>query len=186
MSAPRRLPSPLQNPRLGAAPAGLVAALFATSLVTVLAVQGCDNRAAPADAAADASQAPAAPTQPAADPTPATDPVAGDPGTQVPAPGGTDPQALYAQCKERVEGPQAAGECKTDADCTTGGCSSEICATPAALEGMMSTCEIQPCFAVLDSCGCHDGMCTWTVAAASGGAPPITLPPKDQLQQPPG
>lgn len=77
-----------------------------------------------------------------------------------------DPKSLYAACEDRVEQPQTAGECTTDADCKAMGCSSEVCA--AAQSGpMMTTCEVQPCFAVLSSCGCHEGVCTWTLADAA-------------------
>ena len=97
-----------------------------------------------------------------------------------------DPQALYAPCRVRVEGPEADGECSADADCVKGGCSGEVCATPKSLEGMMGTCEVLPCFEVLQACGCNDGRCTWTVgpAAAGSGAPPVVLPPRDALSAP--
>jgi eight-cysteine-cluster-containing protein len=115
----------------------------------------------------------AAPAPPGAEPEPSA-PVAAAP---------LDPQALYAQCRERVEGPEADGECSADADCVRGGCSQEICATPAALADLMSTCEVLPCFQVLQGCGCHEGRCTWTVGAppADPSAPPVVLPPRDQL-----
>ncbi|MFT7520904.1 MAG: hypothetical protein ACI9MC_003055, partial [Kiritimatiellia bacterium] len=45
---------------------------------------------------------------------------------------------LYAQCHDRLEFPESAGECSADADCTKAGCSQEICTTPAASAGMMS------------------------------------------------
>lgn len=81
------------------------------------------------------------------------------PGTVV----GGDPAALYQQCKQRVEGPDKAGECTTSADCVRTGCSSEVCASTADAAGMMTTCEVLPCFAVLDACGCVDGVCSWSV-----------------------
>ena len=112
------------------------------------------------------------------------EPVAADPSTVPSVTDLSDPQAAYEQCRERVEGPESDGECTTDSDCTTGGCSGELCATPASLEGMMSTCEMLPCFRVLDSCGCNEGRCSWTVAApkAGEGPPTVILPPKDQLK----
>lgn len=72
-----------------------------------------------------------------------------------------DPAALYAACRERVEGPSAPGECVNDADCAPTGCSREVCAK-AGLE-WMTACDVEPCFAVLDRCGCVDGVCSWSV-----------------------
>ena len=71
----------------------------------------------------------------------------------------------------RVEGPEAAGECDADADCGRTGCGSEVCTTTAEAENVMTTCEDRACFAVLDTCGCHDGRCTWTVRPAGPAAP---------------
>ena len=70
----------------------------------------------------------------------------------------------YAMCKARVEGTDAAGECTIDDDCQRAGCSQELCisATEAAL-GVMSTCEVRPCYAVLQACGCQEGVCSWSV-----------------------
>lgn len=73
------------------------------------------------------------------------------------------PAELYAQCKDRMELPQAEGECKTDADCATAGCGGEVCTTVAAKAEVMTTCEERLCFKVVDTCGCHDGQCTWTL-----------------------
>lgn len=74
------------------------------------------------------------------------------------------PAQLYADCKTRVEGSDQAGECSSDADCQKAGCSQELCISKAeAAEGMMSTCEIRPCFAVLETCGCTEGVCSWAV-----------------------
>jgi eight-cysteine-cluster-containing protein len=84
-----------------------------------------------------------------------------DPGL-VRASGG-DPQSLYQSCLSRVEGRGKPGECSTDADCTKAGCSQEMCIARAEAAGVMSTCEVRPCFAVLDSCGCQAGQCTWSL-----------------------
>ena len=74
------------------------------------------------------------------------------------------PASLYAQCRERVEMPEAAGECKTAADCGASGCGGEVCA--ATVHGaIMSTCEVRQCFSVLDTCGCVDGRCVWSLRA---------------------
>jgi len=70
----------------------------------------------------------------------------------------------YAMCRERVEGADAPGECTTDADCQRAGCSQEMCisVTEAAM-GIMSTCEVRPCYAVLKACGCLEGVCSWSI-----------------------
>ena len=103
-----------------------------------------------------------------------TDPVAGEPTEPVEAPAppplvepGQEktPAELYAECEQRVEGTQQAGECTTDADCARAGCSQEVCVTASAAADVMTTCEIKPCFQVLDTCGCHDGVCSWTLKA---------------------
>lgn len=89
------------------------------------------------------------------------------------------PAEAYQGCRDRVEGIQTSGECKVDTDCTTTGCSQEVCvATPNAGD-IMTTCEILPCFAVLEACGCHESQCTWTVAATMPPPRgPIPLPPR--------
>jgi eight-cysteine-cluster-containing protein len=87
------------------------------------------------------------------------------------APVSASPEGLYAECRDRVEGPEAAGECAADADCGRTGCGSEVCTTSAEVANVMTTCEDRPCFAVLDTCGCHDGRCTWTVRPAGPAAP---------------
>jgi len=87
------------------------------------------------------------------------------PSEPAPAPApAPDPQALYESCVDRVEPPQQPGECESDADCQKTGCSSEMCVATSHGE-LMTTCEVEPCFAVLQTCGCHDGQCTWSVAA---------------------
>jgi len=75
---------------------------------------------------------------------------------------------MYAECQARVEGKEADAECTTDADCTKAGCSSEVCVTTAAAEGLTTACDIQPCFEVLDTCGCNEGRCNWTVKPDAG------------------
>lgn len=121
---------------------------------------------------------------PALSPEPGS-PAASTRGLPVPseAAGPLDPAAAYQACRERVEGPEQEGECKVDADCRVGGCSGEICAASGALDGWMSTCEILPCFQVLQSCGCQAGRCSWTVGAPdpSRRLPAIVLPPREAL-----
>ena len=73
------------------------------------------------------------------------------------------PQELYDECKERVEKPQKEGECKTDADCAKAGCSSEVCTTSKAAKNVMSACDARTCYQVLDTCGCNEGQCTWSI-----------------------
>jgi eight-cysteine-cluster-containing protein len=103
---------------------------------------------------------------------PATEPVATEPGGEAPQAGGEPtgnapktPQELYAECKDRVEGPETAGECKTDADCARAGCGQEVCTTGKMAAEVMTTCEMRLCFDVLDTCGCHDGVCSWALKA---------------------
>lgn len=76
---------------------------------------------------------------------------------------GGDPQSLYAGCKARVEGQETDGECSTDADCARAGCSREVCLPAAQAANVSTTCDVQPCFAVLDHCGCVAGRCSWSL-----------------------
>ena len=62
-----------------------------------------------------------------------------------------------------AEEPLPAGsECKTDADCVTAGCSSQLC-VPKSLSDIITTCEYRPEYDCLplSSCGCNDGTCGW-------------------------
>lgn len=120
-----------------------------------------------------------------------------EPVTPPPAPVAVQtPAELYGECKDRVEGPQKDDECKTDADCATSGCGNEVCTTAAEKGNVMTTCEDKLCFKVLDSCGCHEGECTWTLKAETpiekpgpaGSLPsslPPTEPPKDKEEKAP-
>lgn len=127
-------------------------------LVLVFAC-GCgrsDRNGLPEAPAAPRSQ-PAAPSDPVVLPKPTT--------SGLPPAGSTRSAAeLYSECEERVEGRSVAGECQSDADCQRAGCSGELCISKqeAAL-GPMSTCEVRPCFAVLQACGCQEGICRWSV-----------------------
>jgi eight-cysteine-cluster-containing protein len=134
-------------------------------LAAALVVAGCTGN----------GKAPETPKDGAVDPAPAPVPTA-----VPPAPVQT-PQELYAACMERVENPQADGECKTDADCATTGCGGEVCSTVANKPNVTTTCEDKLCFKVLDVCGCHEGHCTWTLKAEAPKAPmpsglPMTAP----------
>lgn len=94
------------------------------------------------------------------------------------------PEKLYAMCEERVEQPQADGECTSDDDCTRSGCSGEVCTTVAGAEGMNTTCEGKLCFQVLDTCGCVEGQCRWSLLDA---LPPNAIPaPTDDGDAPQG
>lgn len=73
------------------------------------------------------------------------------------------PRAIYAACRDRVELPEAAGECTSDADCVRAGCGSELCVSAASAKDLVSTCELPDCLSVLDTCGCNQGLCTWTL-----------------------
>ena len=85
---------------------------------------------------------------------------------------------MYEQCRDRVEGRQMPSECTTDADCVATGCSGEVCLPRSMADGLVTTCEVLPCFAVLDSCGCVEGSCSWSVKDdhAAGGGIPVPLP----------
>ena len=76
---------------------------------------------------------------------------------------GTTNEALYAECESRVEAPEREDECTTNDDCMTGGCSSEVCTTADDAAQLMSACEELECFAVLDACGCQQGLCKWSI-----------------------
>lgn len=60
-----------------------------------------------------------------------------------------------------VPQPVVTGECTTDADCVTTGCSGQICAA----EHRVSTCEWREEYACYrqptTSCGCNNGTCGW-------------------------
>lgn len=94
-------------------------------------------------------------------------PVATPVGAPLPSPVISTPeevQAAYALCHDRVEGKSTPGECKTDTDCATAGCSNEMCVTAVAAKDIITTCEMQACFAVLSQCGCVEGLCQWSIA----------------------
>jgi eight-cysteine-cluster-containing protein len=80
-----------------------------------------------------------------------------------PAPKKVSAQSMYDECKGRVEGPSAAGECTKDDDCAVGGSSGEVCVTTLFAAELVTAAEKMPCFAVLDTCTCQKGTCTWTV-----------------------
>ncbi len=83
------------------------------------------------------------------------------------------PRTVYAACRERVELPEAPAECASDADCAAAGCSKEVCTTRTAGAGLTTTCEVQDCFAVLDTCRCTAGVCAWDLKLPEGLLRPI-------------
>jgi eight-cysteine-cluster-containing protein len=89
-----------------------------------------------------------------------------------------DPEALYLACEDRVEQPETDGECSVDEDCVRAGCSAETCVAKESAEELLSTCEILPCFEVLDVCGCQMGRCRWSLKATLNERPllPIIRP----------
>ena len=54
-------------------------------------------------------------------------------------------------------------ECGSDSDCSTGGCSGQICGKKDKVEGIITTCEWQQQYDCLKltSCGCVNGKCQW-------------------------
>jgi eight-cysteine-cluster-containing protein len=107
------------------------------------------------------------PAAPVVDAPDASSPAVGPPPVGLSRPLGEEGLSAaeqYAMCKTRVEGSDTPQECSTDDDCQRAGCSQEMCIseTEAAM-GIMSTCEIRPCYAVLKACGCQDGICAWSV-----------------------
>ena len=116
---------------------------------------------------------PAPVVEPAPEPAPVEEPVPAPAPTPAPE---VTPQSLYEACGDRLENPQAEGECTADDGCATAGASGEVCTTAEAATDIMTSAEVLPCFAVLDTCGCTEGQCTWTLkdavpAAAEGEAP---------------
>jgi len=109
-------------------------------------------------AKSSATPEPSPTEEPAPAPAPEVKPPEPEPVAEAPT-----PASLYAECQQRVEGKQAEGECEKDEDCKTAGCGQEVCVTAANAADVMTTCEAKLCFKVLDSCGCHDGQCTWTL-----------------------
>lgn len=77
----------------------------------------------------------------------------------------------------RIEGLGSAGECATDADCATAGCSAEVCVAATRAADVVTTCEILPIVSELKACTCQEGMCRWVhEAGARSLGLPRTLP----------
>jgi eight-cysteine-cluster-containing protein len=136
------------------------------ALIFSIALSGCARDGAPTQAVATTEGGtPVVALEPAADAAPAAAPTAAE---------------LYAQCQRRVEGREADGECSSDGDCSTAGCSQEVCVSKEMAPQVMSACEVKPCFAVLDTCGCAEGRCTWSLKEAPTLDLKVQLPPKEQ------
>jgi eight-cysteine-cluster-containing protein len=142
---------------------------LARSAFVLLALSACGG-AGKKERSREPEPAPATKAEPAPAPAPAPQ---------------VTPEELYAKCKDRMENPEEAGECKVDADCASAGCNQEVCTTVAKSKEWNTACDQQPCFQVADACGCHDGKCTWTlkkeVPAGSGlgNRLPPSLPPTE-------
>jgi eight-cysteine-cluster-containing protein len=126
------------------------------------------------------------PTTPAVPTGPATERPPSMGLSPVPPPQVSSPEDLYAGCIDRVEQPEEQGECASDTDCAAGGSGGEVCTTAAAAADLATTAERKLCFEVLDTCGCVEQTCTWSLkaevpASATPIAPaqrlPLTAPP---------
>ncbi|HHO52113.1 MAG TPA: hypothetical protein ENK18_14870, partial [Deltaproteobacteria bacterium] len=139
----------------------------------LLAIGGCNAKNAP-NTPEPAAPEPAAP-----------EPAEPEPAEPEPEPAAT-PASLYQACMDRVEQPEAAAECTTDEDCQKAGCSQEVCTTAVAAAEINTACDIQPCFSILDACGCTEGTCSWTLKEElpAGKAPANPLPSSLPLTTP--
>jgi len=73
------------------------------------------------------------------------------------------PQICCAKIKEDFCGSSTKGECNSDADCVTGGCSGQICQSKSE-EQLTTTCEFKECYRASDyglSCRCINNQCIW-------------------------
>ena len=95
-------------------------------------------------------------TPPAADPPP----MKIEPMTHLVVENG---QALYEECRDRVDPASTPGECTSDADCVRTGCNGEVCVPSDQAGEVFTTCEVRLCYHVLDSCSCIEGQCGWTL-----------------------
>lgn len=65
---------------------------------------------------------------------------------------------LYVQIS-----PRKGNECKSDSDCSIGGCSGEVCTTRELAREIVTPCVYKEWYSCLrlTSCGCYNGFCTW-------------------------
>jgi eight-cysteine-cluster-containing protein len=137
------------------------------ALTLLILLTACSQKSKTADPAPDdAATEQAATTDDGAE-------VVGDAADSLPE---RTPETMYKECFGRVEGPSADGECTTDKDCQAAGCSTEVCTTAEAAKGIMTTCEIKPCFKILDACGCVEGRCSWSLKDSLPEPPPELKP----------
>ena len=54
-------------------------------------------------------------------------------------------------------------ECASDSDCTSGGCSNQVCGKKESIKGLITTCEFKEEYSCLEStsCGCVESKCRW-------------------------
>ncbi len=77
---------------------------------------------------------------------------------------------LISGCAEVSDKPinepkNTVNECSSDLDCSTGGCSGQLCGQKDKIKGLITTCEwkeIYGCYK-LTGCGCVDGNCQWKI-----------------------
>jgi len=67
------------------------------------------------------------------------------------------------QPKESFCGTSTSGQCSADSDCTSGGCSGQVCQSKSE-EPMITTCEYRDCYNAEEygvKCSCANGACAW-------------------------
>ncbi len=72
-------------------------------------------------------------------------------------------EAALPQPKEGFCGTSTNGECSADSDCTSGGCSGQVCQSKSE-EPMITTCEYRDCYNAEEygvKCSCVTGTCAW-------------------------
>ncbi len=73
---------------------------------------------------------------------------------------------LISACTPEQEQPpqeNKSGECSSDADCITNGCSGQLCVPESKASGIITTCEYKEEYRCLKltNCGCVEGKCAW-------------------------
>ena len=69
---------------------------------------------------------------------------------------------LYEGCRDRLELRRVTNECVQDSTAPKAVVEVNYASQDVA-KTMGSTCEVRPCFATLNSCGCQAGKCQWTL-----------------------
>jgi eight-cysteine-cluster-containing protein len=93
----------------------------------------------------------------------------------VPEPSLITGEQAYSRWHDRLELPEADGECTTNADCAVAGCGGEVCVSGARVAEVVTTCEVLPVFQVLDHCACQRARCAWQIKG-SPALTPIRVP----------